>query len=96
MTKETPLIEAVNKFSEHRVSCLPVVDKAGKCVDILCKYDVMQQLASATSFHGSQINVAMSLEHKQQYFDEVISCRGILNAQPVYLRLCQVQNRIFQ
>jgi len=76
VTKETPLIEAVKKFSEHRVSCLPVVDKAGKCVDILCKYDVMQQLASATSFHGSQINVAMSLEHKQQYFDEVISCRG--------------------
>merc|ERR1712098_108695 len=76
VTKETPLIEAINKFSEHRVSCLPVVDKAGKCVDILCKYDVMQQLASVTSCHGSQITVAMSLELKQHNFDDVLSCRG--------------------
>jgi len=76
VTKETPLVDAINKFSEHRVSCLPVVDYAGKCVDILCKYDVMQQLASVSSCHGSQITVAMSLEHKQHNFDDVLSCRG--------------------
>lgn len=40
-TMDTPLIEALNKFIERRVSALPVVDANGKVIDIYAKFDVI-------------------------------------------------------
>ena len=40
-SQDTLIIEALNKFVEHRVSALPIVDAEGKLVDIYAKFDVI-------------------------------------------------------
>ncbi len=37
----TPIIEALQKFVEKRISALPIVDEEGKLVDIYAKFDVI-------------------------------------------------------
>jgi 5'-AMP-activated protein kinase, regulatory gamma subunit len=37
----TPIIEALHKFVERRVSALPIVDDEGRLVDIFAKFDVI-------------------------------------------------------
>lgn len=38
---DTPIIEALNKFVQKRVSALPIVDEEGKLLDIYAKFDVI-------------------------------------------------------
>ena len=35
------MIEALNIFSEKKVSALPVVDKCGRVVDVYARFDVI-------------------------------------------------------
>lgn len=42
----TPIIEALQKFVEKRISALPIVDDEGKLVDIYAKFDVIVSLKS--------------------------------------------------
>ena len=48
---DTPIIIALKKFVERRVSALPIVDTQGRLVDIYAKFDVIVSihLASAIS-----------------------------------------------
>lgn len=39
--QETPIITALTKFVERRVSALPIVDSMGRLVDIYSKFDVI-------------------------------------------------------
>ncbi|CAI7994417.1 5'-AMP-activated protein kinase subunit gamma-2, partial [Geodia barretti] len=39
--ENTPIIVALNTFHERRVSALPIIDAAGKAVDIYAKFDVI-------------------------------------------------------
>ncbi|KAF4529833.1 hypothetical protein B566_EDAN016908 [Ephemera danica] len=41
---DTPIIEALRKFVERRVSALPIVDEQGRLVDIFAKFDVICSL----------------------------------------------------
>lgn len=38
---ETPIIDALTKFVEKRISALPIVDDEGKLIDIYAKFDVI-------------------------------------------------------
>lgn len=38
---DTPIISALTKFVERRVSALPIVDSSGRLVDIYSKFDVI-------------------------------------------------------
>ena len=38
---ETPIIEALNKFVNFRISALPIVDDEHKLIDIYAKFDVI-------------------------------------------------------
>ena len=40
-TPDTPIIVALKKFVERRVSALPIVDPQGRLVDIYAKFDVI-------------------------------------------------------
>lgn len=40
-SQDTLIIDALNKFVEHRISALPIVDDDGKLVDIYAKFDVI-------------------------------------------------------
>ena len=37
----TPIIEALNKFVNFRISALPIVDDENKLIDIYAKFDVI-------------------------------------------------------
>ncbi len=39
--QETPIIEALHKFVNKRISALPIVDSEGRLVDIYAKFDVI-------------------------------------------------------
>lgn len=42
---DTPIITALTKFVERRVSALPIVDSQGRLVDIYSKFDVIVMIA---------------------------------------------------
>lgn len=42
--QDTPIIEALNKFVNKRISALPIVDDNGKLLDIYAKFDVIVSL----------------------------------------------------
>ena len=37
----TPIIEALHKFVNRRISALPIVDEEGRLIDIYAKFDVI-------------------------------------------------------
>ena len=41
----TPIIEALNKFVNFRISALPIVDDENKLIDIYAKFDVIVSCA---------------------------------------------------
>ena len=44
VTADTPIQEAIALLIEHRISCLPVVDKEGRLVGILTEGDFMRHV----------------------------------------------------
>ena len=50
---ETPIIEALNKFVNTRISALPIVDEEGRLIDIYAKFDVIVSFYNeSVSFWG--------------------------------------------
>ena len=47
---DTPLISALNIFVERRISALPVVDDAGRVVDVYAKFDAIVSRLDSTGF----------------------------------------------
>lgn len=85
----TKVVDAVNQFVTHNISSLPIVDKQGKCVDVFCKFDMIQMAASHT-FSDLEVTVAQALEERKQYFEGVFTCRGEDSVLSVIERLvCQ-------
>lgn len=41
VSKDMPLIKALNMFVDHRISALPVLDENGHVFDIYAKFDVI-------------------------------------------------------
>ena len=70
------MIDAVHKFVQHKI-CLTMVNQCGKCVDIYCKYDVIQ-LAAGDSEAASDLELTIqeALDKRQQYFEGVLTCKG--------------------
>eukprot|EP00047_Mylnosiga_fluctuans_P005668 m.241914 g.241914 ORF g.241914 m.241914 type:complete len:611 (+) comp13933_c0_seq1:113-1945(+) len=73
ITKETPLIVALNIFVERRVSALPIVDDKGVVVDIYAKFDAIN-LARERTYNNLDITVEVALSHRVD-FDCVQTCR---------------------
>lgn len=72
----TKVVDAVNQFVTHNISSLPIVDKQGKCVDVFCKFDMIQ-MAASHAFSDLEVTVAQALEERKQYFEGVFTCRGL-------------------
>ncbi|XP_060052821.1 5'-AMP-activated protein kinase subunit gamma-2 isoform X2 [Erinaceus europaeus] len=70
---DTPIIKALSVFVERRVSALPVVDEAGKVVDIYSKFDVIN-LAAEKTYNNLDVTVTQALRHRSQYFEGVVKC----------------------
>ncbi|XP_066536683.1 5'-AMP-activated protein kinase subunit gamma-1-like isoform X2 [Hoplias malabaricus] len=71
---DTAIIQALSLFVERRVSALPVVDTAGKVVDIYSKFDVIN-LAAEKTYNNLDITVTQALQHRSQYFEGVMKCK---------------------
>ncbi|RUS91803.1 hypothetical protein EGW08_000374 [Elysia chlorotica] len=75
-TTETPLIEALNMFVEHRISALPVVDDSGQVTSIYAKFDVIN-LAADKSYNNLDITLGEAIKQRHQggeQNDRVATC----------------------
>ncbi len=59
--QETPIITALTKFVERRVSALPIVDSMGRLVDIYSKFDVIVMDLSSIYCQTSEIHLGIFL-----------------------------------
>merc|ERR1719219_1194890 len=71
---DTPIIEALNKFVTKRVSALPIVDEAGKLLDIYAKFDVIN-LAAEKTYNNLDVTLKEANEHRNEWFEGVHTCK---------------------
>nr|AWW05934.1 AMP-activated protein kinase gamma [Macrobrachium nipponense] len=72
-SQDTLIIEALNKFVEHRISALPIVDAQGKLVDIYAKFDVIN-LAAEGTYNNLDITLRKANEYRNEWFEQVHKC----------------------
>merc|ERR1712038_1879056 len=70
----TPIIEALHKFVNRRISALPIVDEEGKLIDIYAKFDVIN-LAAEKTYSNLDISLKQANEHRNEWFEGVHSCK---------------------
>ncbi|KAJ8671899.1 hypothetical protein QAD02_003158, partial [Eretmocerus hayati] len=73
-TEETPVIVALRKFVERRVSALPVIDVSGRLVNIYSKFDVIN-LAAERTYDNLDITLKEANEHRNEWFEGVQKCK---------------------
>lgn len=74
VTENTPIITALVHFVNYRVSALPVLNDAGKVVDIYAKFDVIN-LAAQRSYNNLDVTMKQALSHRQKRSpDGVLKC----------------------
>lgn len=86
-TSETPLIDVLNVFVDHRISALPIVNDKGEVIDIYAKFDVINLAAEKTYNNlGMSVKEAMRKRRGEESgFEGVVTCyktdllRTILN-----------------
>ena len=76
--EETPIIEALHKFVNKRVSALPIVDKEGRLVDIYAKFDVIN-LAAEKTYSNLDITLKEANQHRNEWFEGVHKCKQVHN-----------------
>jgi len=67
--------ETMNQFEVKGVSCVPVVDSGGKCVDVYCKYDLIQ-LVSSSAYNHLELTIREALTARPQSMPGVLTCKG--------------------
>lgn len=75
-SEETPIIEALHKFVNKRVSALPIVDKDGRLVDIYAKFDVIN-LAAEKTYSNLDISLKAANQHRNEWFEGVHKCKQV-------------------
>jgi len=71
----TPIIEALRKFVNRRISALPIVDQDGKLVDIYAKFDVIN-LAAEKTYSNLDVTLKQANEHRNEWFEGVHKCKA--------------------
>ena len=56
-----PIIEALRKFVDNRISALPIVDDDGKLIDIYAKFDVIVSQFCLINKPGPGLNIWQNL-----------------------------------
>lgn len=71
----TPIIEALGKFVNRRISALPIVDEEGKLIDIYAKFDVIN-LAAEKTYSNLHVTLKKANEHRNEWFEGVHKCKA--------------------
>ncbi|XP_021956207.2 5'-AMP-activated protein kinase subunit gamma-2 isoform X3 [Folsomia candida] len=71
--EDTPIIQALQKFLEKRVSALPIVDDDNKLIDIYARFDVIN-LAAEKTYNNLDITLKQANEHRNEWFEGVHKC----------------------
>ncbi|XP_076460893.1 5'-AMP-activated protein kinase subunit gamma-1-like isoform X2 [Babylonia areolata] len=76
VSKNEPLIQALNLFVDHRISALPVLDDEGIVCDIYAKFDVIN-LAAEKTYNNLDISVEQALRHRSggNNYEGVATCQ---------------------
>ncbi|KAL8565182.1 hypothetical protein ACOMHN_003969 [Nucella lapillus] len=76
VSKNVPLIQALNLFVDHRISALPVLDDEGIVCDIYAKFDVIN-LAAEKTYNNLDITVEQALRHRSggNNYEGVATCQ---------------------
>lgn len=69
-----PIIEALRKFVDKRISALPIVDDDGKLIDIYAKFDVIN-LAAEKTYDNLDLTLKEANEHRNEWFEGVYKCQ---------------------
>lgn len=72
-TKDTKVIEALDRFVQDRISALPIVDSEGKLVHIYSKFDVIN-LAAERTYSNLEVTLVEAISFKNEWFDGVHKC----------------------
>jgi len=70
----TPIIDALHKFVNRRISALPIVDEEGRLIDIYAKFDVIN-LAAEKTYSNLDITLKQANAHRNEWFEGVHSCK---------------------
>ncbi|XP_035826788.1 5'-AMP-activated protein kinase subunit gamma-2 [Aplysia californica] len=94
-TLETPLIQALTLFVDHRISALPVVDtSSGQVVNIYAKFDVIN-LAADKSYNNLEISLGEALKRRttvnNEQADVVAKCRPTDTLQMVMEKIVKAE-----
>lgn len=73
ISKDTPLIEAMQTFLSKRVSALPLLDSEGQVVDIYAKFDAIN-LAADKTYDKLDVTVYEALQQRSDWFEGVRKC----------------------
>ncbi|XP_071053163.1 uncharacterized protein [Onthophagus taurus] len=73
-TEDMPIITALKKFVERRVSALPIIDPEGRLVDIYAKFDVIN-LAAEKTYNDLDVTLKKANEHRNEWFEGVHKCK---------------------
>ncbi|CAG7719189.1 unnamed protein product [Allacma fusca] len=71
--EDTPIIQALQKFLERRVSALPIVDVENRLLDIYARFDVIN-LAAEKTYNNLDITLKQANEHRNEWFEGVHKC----------------------
>ena len=71
------VVETMNQMESRRISCVPVVDDEGKCVDVYCKYD-LSLLVSSNTFNHLELSIREALKVRPHHSGAVVTCQGEL------------------
>ncbi|RDD45743.1 5'-AMP-activated protein kinase subunit gamma-2 [Trichoplax sp. H2] len=90
VSPDTPLIVAHNIIMERRISALPIVNEAGKVMDIYAKFDALN-LAEGRSYNNLDVTVRQALEKRSSTLEGVIVCYPNETLSAVINRLVEKQ-----
>ena len=74
-TLSQTVMETMNQLERAGVSCVPVVDGEGKCVDVYCKYD-LTILVSSNTFSHLDLSIREALQVRPKNSGVVVTCQG--------------------
>ena len=87
-TKDTKVIEALNRLVNERVAALPIVDEDGRLINIFSKFDVFN-LESFADLETSLEEVTKL----RMFFDGVYTCKGEKETTTFVIRIIDSQSK---
>jgi len=88
--EDTPIIDALHKFVNKRVSALPIVDDQRRLIDIYAKFDVIN-LAAEKTYSNLDVTLKEANQHRNEWFEGVHKCKQTESLYEVMERIVKAE-----